>query len=257
MVAKTFKLDEVELPRIGLGTNRLRDTISNRSFLRSAVAAGLGLIDTARLYAGGDSEAAIGAALAPYPGSVAVATKGGYRSNEPDGIRAEIEQSLVRLRTDTIDLWYLHRFHDDAPLESTMRLIGEYVDAGRIRRVGLSEVTVAQIRAARAIVPIAAVQNEYGLGERKHEDVIDFCAAEGIAFVPFYPLAGGEGPALLEAAERRGASPDQIKLAWLLHRSECIVPIPGTLSIEHFRANLAALEIELRADELRSLAGAA
>jgi len=254
MVTKTFRLGEVELPRIGLGANRLRDTVSNRSFLRSAVDAGLGFIDTAHLYADGESEATIGTALAPFGDSVLVATKGGFRSNDPGAIRAEIEQSLARLRTEAVDLWYLHRICDDAPLEATLELIGEYVDAGRIRRVGLSEATVGQVRTARGVLPIAAVQNEYGLGERKHDRVIDFCEAEGIAFVPFYPLAGAEGPALLETAERHGATPSQIKLAWLLQRSPCVAPIPGTLSIEHLRENLAAVEIELTPEERRALA---
>lgn len=257
MTAKTFTLGEAELPRIGLGTNRLRDTGRGRSFLRAAVDAGLGFVDTAHLYTSGASETTVGAALAPFGDGVAVATKGGYRSNDPATLRAEIEQSLERLRTDAIDLWYLHRVHADAPLESTMELLGEYVDAGRIARVGLSEVTVEQIRAAREVVPVAAVQNEYSLDERRHDGVIDYCAAEGIAFVPFFPLAGGESPALSEVAGRHGATPSQIKLAWLLHRSPCVVPIPGTLSIEHLRENLAALDIELAGEELRSLASAA
>jgi pyridoxine 4-dehydrogenase len=257
MMAKTFMLGDAELPRIGLGTNRLRDVEQGRSFLRAAVDAGLGFIDTAHLYTAGSSEAAVGAALAPFPDGLVVATKGGYRSNDPATVRAEIEQSFERLRVEAIDLWYLHRVHDDAPLEATMTLLREYVDAGRIRRVGLSEVTVEQIVAAREVVPVAAVQNEYGLGERKHDEVIDFCEREGIAFVPFYPLAGGGGPDLLEASERHGATPSQVKLAWLLHRSPCVVPIPGTLSIDHLRENLAALEIELTGEEVEAIGAAA
>jgi len=250
---RTFTLDGAEVNRVGLGTNRLTDTEANCEFLGEAVAAGLGFIDTAHLYSGGDSEAAVGAALAPFPDDLVVATKGGYRSNSPEVLRAEIEESFARLRTEAFDLWYLHRVHDDAPFEATLELVREYVDDGRIRNVGLSAVSVEQVRTARAIVPIAAVQNEYGLGNREHEDVVSYCAFEEILFVPYYPLAGEETAALREVAAIHDASTNQVRIAWLLQRSPWVVPIPGTLSVDHLRDNLAALAIELSDEEQRAI----
>lgn len=250
---RTFEIAGRTVNRVGLGTNRLTETDANRSFLADAVAAGLGLIDTAHLYTDGSSESAIGAALAPFPDELVVATKGGYRSNAPAVIRAEIEQSFERLRVETIDLWYLHRVDGEVPVEETMGLLAGYVEAGRIANVGLSEVGIGEIEAARSVLPIAAVQNEYGLGERKHEEVIDHCEANGIAFVPFFPLAGGEGAELDRIAEAHGVRPNQVKIAWLLHRSPIVAPIPGTLSIDHLRENLAATEIDLAPVEIEAL----
>jgi aryl-alcohol dehydrogenase-like predicted oxidoreductase len=134
-----------------------------------------------------------------------------------------------------------------------MGLLKEYRDAGRITHVGLSEVTVEQIERARSVVPVAAVQNEYSLAERQHDEVVDHCEEHGIVFVPFFPLHGDNPPALAEIAERHGASSNQIKLAWHLKRSPVVVPIPGTLSLEHLKENLGALDIELSDDEFRSL----
>ncbi len=255
MTAATATLGDREIHRVGLGTNRLEHTANNVAFLGEAAAAGLDFIDTAHLYASGASETTIGAAFDGAPGRPVIATKGGFLTNDPDKLRAELETSFERLRTETIDLYYVHRLHGDAPLEQTLALLREYVDAGRIRHVGLSEVTIGEIDRAAEIVPIAAVQNEFSLGERKHDEVIDFCELQGILFVPFFPLRGEKTRALTEIADRHGATLNQIKLAWLLHRAPCVVPIPGTLSIEHLRENLAALEIELGSDELEQLAG--
>lgn len=253
---RTLLLGDQELTRIGLGTNRLTDTPENRSFLEAAVGAGLNFIDTAHLYTDGESETTIGATLAPFSRNLVVATKGGYRPGGGiEGLRAEFEQSFERLRTETIALYYLHRVHADAPLEEAMALLSLYRDAGRIAHVGLSEVSVEQIRHAQSLVPIAAVQNEYSHSERMHDEVVDFCAAEGIAFVPFYPLRGDDSPAIAEIADRHGASPHQIRLAWLLRRSPAMLPIPGTRSLEHLKENLAALDIELSDDEYERLAG--
>jgi pyridoxine 4-dehydrogenase len=249
------RLGDIELTRIGLGTNRLRSTPENVAFIREAVAAGVNLVDTAHSYTGGESEATIGAALSPVPEGVVVATKGGYARGEgrPQVLRAQIEDSLRRLRTDTIGLYYLHRVDPETPLEESLGAIAEYRDAGQIRHVGLSQVGVEQIERARRVVPIAAVQNHYNLSAREYEDVVDHCAAEGIVFVPYFPLRGDGGPALPEIAERHGATPAQITLAWLLGRSPATVPIPGTLSLEHLKENLAALELELTDDELEAL----
>jgi pyridoxine 4-dehydrogenase len=255
---RTIALGGHRLNRIGLGTNRLRDTTENRSFLEAAVGAGVNLIDTAHLYAGGESEVAIGTAFAPFAGDLVVATKGGFRPGGGiEGLRSELETSLERLRTDTIALYYLHRVHPDTPLEEAMGLLKEHRDAGRIAHVGLSQVSVEQIQRARSVVPIAAVQNAYNLSERGSDEVVDYCTSESIAFVPFYPLHGDSTPVVDEIAQRYEATPSQIRLAWLLHRSPVVLPIPGTLSLEHMKENLAALEIELSAADFETLSARA
>jgi hypothetical protein len=253
-VSQTLTLAGTEVARIGLGTNRLSSTPENHAFLRQAVEAGIGLVDTAHVYSGGDSERAIGEALSPAPDGLVVATKGGYSgSGSPDALRAQIEQSLESLRTDTIDLYYLHRVDPETPLEKSVGAIAEYREVGKIKEIGVSAVDVEQIEAARKLVPIAAVQNHYNVAERTSEDVVDYCEENGIVFVPYYPLGGDVPPTLGEIAARHEASPEQIALAWLLRRSPVMLPIPGTLSIEHLRENLGALEIELTDDEFGSL----
>jgi pyridoxine 4-dehydrogenase len=253
--ARTAVLGEHRLNRIGLGTNRLRSGPPNHDFLMGAIDAGVNFIDTAHLYTGGESERAIGAALAPFGDDLVVATKGGYHpgSGRPERLRAELEESFESLRTDTIVLYYLHRVDPEVPLEESLGVLREYHDAGRIRHVGVSEMTVDQIERARAVVPVAAVQNQYNLSERRHDDVVDYCEREGIMFVPFFPLRGATRGPLAEIARRHGATPEQIVLAWLLTRSPVIVPIPGTLSLEHLGANLAALDIELSDEDYASL----
>jgi pyridoxine 4-dehydrogenase len=250
-----LRLGDTEVARIGLGTNRLTRTPEHIAFVKEAVAAGVDLIDTAHTYARGESEATIGAALSPLPEGCVVATKGGYAPGHgrPEVLRSQIEQSLSRLRTDSIALYYLHRVDPETPLEESLGAIKEYRDSGRIRHVGLSQVGIDQIERARQVVPVAAVQNHYNLSERRYDDVIDYCTREGIVFVPYYPLRGGGGRALAEIAERRGATPAQIALAWLLRRSPTMLPIPGTLSLEHLKKNLAALEIDLSEAELQAL----
>jgi pyridoxine 4-dehydrogenase len=251
LTVRKLKLGDNEIARIGLGTNRLRSTPENVRFVQEAVAAGVGLIDTAHSYTGGESEATIGAARLP----VVVATKGGFFPGEgrPEVLRAQIEESLGRLGTDSIGLYYLHRVDPETPLEQSLGVIEEYRDSGKIRHVGLSDVGIGQIERARRVVPVAAVQNRYNLSARADDDVVDYCAGEGIVFVPYFPLRGNGGPALAEIAERHGATPTQIALAWLLRRSPVMLPIPGTLSLEHVKENLAALEIELGDDEFEAL----
>ena len=252
---RTLTVAGTEVARIGLGTNRLTSTPENLASLREAVEAGLGLIDTAHLYTNGDSERAIGEALAPKPDRVVIATKGGYSgSGNPVALREQIEQSLESLRTDAIDLYYLHRVDPETPLPVSIGAIAEHRESGTIREVGVSSVDVEQIEAARQIVPIAAVQNHYNLEERGSDDVVDYCEENGIVFVPYFPLKGGGKRALGEIAERHDASPHQIALAWLLRRSPVMLPIPGTLSIEHLRENLGALDIELTDEEFEALA---
>jgi pyridoxine 4-dehydrogenase len=242
----TFRLAGVDVPRVGLGTNRLTTAPEDVAFVGEAVAAGVRHIDTAHLYSGGASERALGEALAGVREHVVVATKGGYRPGEgrPEVLGAQIEESLRSLRTEAIALYYLHRVDPETPLEESLGAIKAYVDRGAIRHVGISEVTVEQIERARRIVPIAAVQNRYNLAERGHDGVIDFCEREGIPFVPYFPLRG-DAPGVAAAAERLGVTENAVKLAWLLRRSPVVMPIPGTRSIDHLRENLAALELEL------------
>jgi len=237
-----FALAGIQVPRIGLGTNRLTTAPEHVRFVRDAVDAGVRHIDTAHLYNSGDSEHAVGDALHDVSEDVLVATKGGFGGagqGRPEVLSAQIEQSLRSLRTDAIDLYYLHRVDPETPLEESLGAIKVYVDRGAIRHVGVSDVGVEQIERARQVVDIAAVQNEYNLENRRDDDVIDFCEREGIAFVPYRPLQGdGENTA---------------KLAWLLRRSPVVLPIPGTLSLAHLRANLAVLDLDLaEADDIAS-----
>ena len=248
-----MRLGDTDVSRIGLGTNRLTHTRENIELIRQAVGAGIRLIDTAHLYTGGQSEQTIGDAQ--VHDRCVVATKGGFRPGEgrPDALRAQIEESLRRLQTETIALYYLHRVDPETPLEDSLGAIKENVDAGTIRLAGISEVSIEQIERAREVLPITAVQNHYNLSERRWDEVIDYCAGEGIVFVPFFPLRGADSSAIAEIAQRRGATPTQIALAWLLRRSSAILPIPGTLSLEHAKENLAALEIELTEEEFEAL----
>jgi pyridoxine 4-dehydrogenase len=248
-------LGDTDMTRIGLGTNRLTNTPEHVAFVREAVALGVTMIDTAHTYTGGESEETIGAALSPVPEGCIVATKGGYAlgTGRAEVLEAQIQESLRRLRTDVIDLYYLHRVHPDTPIEESVGTIAAYRDAGKIRHIGLSQVAVDQIERAREIAPIAAVQNHYNLSERGWDDVVDHCAREGIVFVPYFPLKDGGGRALEEVAGRHGAAPAQIRLAWLLKRSLATLPIPGTLSLQHLKENLGALEIELTDAEFGAL----
>jgi aryl-alcohol dehydrogenase-like predicted oxidoreductase len=252
-----MKLGDFEVSRMGLGTNRLTKTPDHVAFVRAAVAAGVQMIDTAHSYTGGQSEETIGAALDPIPEGCIVATKGGGGPDpgrgRPDILRAQIEDSLRRLRTKRIALYYLHRVDPQTPLEESLGAIKEYRDRGKILHVGLSEVGIDQIEQARKVMPIAAVQNHYNLSERKYEAVVDYCAGEDIVFVPFFPLRGVGSQGLVEIAARHGATQQQITLAWLLRRSPAMLPIPGTLSLEHLGENLAAVDLELTDSEYKAL----
>jgi aryl-alcohol dehydrogenase-like predicted oxidoreductase len=234
--------------------------------LRRCVALGVTLIDTADSYGPHVSEALIAEALHPYPEGVVVATKGGFErpgpnrwvaNGRPDYLRAQCEGSLRRLRVERIDLWQLHRVDPKVPPDEQFGLLAELIAEGKVRHVGLSEVTVAQIEAARRVVPVATVQNRYNLVERTAEPVLEHCAAHGIGFIPWYPLLTGRlaapGGPLAAAATRHGATPAQVALAWLLARSPAMLPIPGTSQVAHLEENVAAAGLALGADELAAL----
>src|SRR5919204_4135450 len=181
--------------------------------------------------------------LSPVQEGIVVATKGGFGGagrGRPGVLGGEIEETLRRLKARTITLYYLHRVDPETPLEESLGAIKEYRDRGVIKYAGVSEVTVEQVERARKVVPIVAVQNQYNLAERKYDAVVDYCEREGIVFVPFFPLRGGENATLREMARKHKVKPEQITLAWLLRRSPAMLPIPGTLSIEHLKENLAA-----------------
>lgn len=240
---------------MGLGTNRLTNTTDHVEFVRAAVRAGIGNIDTALIYTGGGSERAIGEALSPFAPGVVVATKGAFKAGQgkPEVLRSHIEESLGRLRTDSIPLYYLHRVDPETPLEESMGVIKEYRDRGAIQHAGMTLVTVQQIERARRVLPLAAVQNPFSVVERTYDDVVDHCGREEIVFVPYFPLRGTDTDPVQAVANRHRATASQIALAWLLRRAPHILPIPGTLSLEHATDNLAALDVELSDEDFAAL----
>ncbi|MFI0356537.1 aldo/keto reductase [Actinomadura sp. 9N407] len=234
--------------------------------LRRAVEMGVNLIDTADSYGPFVSEDLIAEALYPYPDDLVIATKGGLTRPGPDEwlpvgrpeyLRQCVEMSLRRLKLDRIDLYQLHRIDPKVPLEEQLGLLKDMQSEGKIRHIGLSEVSVAELAAAREQVEIVSVQNMYNLSRRNAEDVLEVCTGEGIAFIPWFPLATGHlvkpGGTLAEAAERHGATPAQLALAWLLHRSPVMLPIPGTSKVAHLEDNNAAAGISLTDDEVAEL----
>jgi pyridoxine 4-dehydrogenase len=249
----------IRVNRLGLGTNRITDTEAARALLKRALELGINFIDTAHTYRDGASETTIGQTLMPYPKGVVIATKGGMRGASPDQLKADLEDSLQRLKTDCIDLYQLHRVDPAVPLETTVKAMKQFQDEGKIRHIGLSEVTVAQIEQAQQIVSVVSVQNEYNLAKRQHEAVLDYCTEHGIIFIPWFPLGGLGGDTvkvntLTEGlAKKHQATPQQIALAWLLARSPLMLPIPGTLSIEHLVSNLQAGLIQLSPADYQSL----
>jgi len=231
-----------------------------RELLREAVRLGVDLIDTAQAY--GRSKDLIAEALHPYPEGLVIATKGGLRrGGNPDGrperLRADCESSLRRLRLDTIDLWQLHRIDPAIPFEEQFGVIRELRDEGKIRFVGVSEVSVDELRRARQLVDVVAVQNRFNLAEHEADPVLRACEADGLAFLPWAPIAMGDllgsSAALTATASRHAATQAQIALAWLLHRSPVVLPIPGTSSADHLRENIGAASIELSEDDVAAL----
>ncbi|HEX6039713.1 aldo/keto reductase, partial [Longimicrobium sp.] len=235
--------------------------------LRRTVELGINLIDTADSYGPAVSEELIAEALHPYPDGLLVATKAGLLRPgpdqwDPDGrpghLRQACEDSLRRLRVETIDLWQLHRIDPKVPAEDQFGVMADLRAEGKVRFLGLSEVTVEQIEAARRAIPVATVQNRYNVADREWESVLDHCEREGIGFIPWFPLAVGKlaeaGGPLAEAAERLGAAPSQVALAWLLRRSPVMLPIPGTSRVKHLEENVAAASLELSDEEFRAIA---
>lgn len=238
--------------------------------LRRAVELGVDLIDTADSYGPGVSEEIIREALHPYPDHLVIATKAGLVRTGPDAwhpvgrpeyLRQECEMSLRRLGVEQIDLFQLHRIDPKVPADEQFGLLAELTDEGKVRHVGLSEVTVDDVDAARAVVPIVSVQNLYNLSNRQSEAVLDHCEAEGLAFIPWFPIASGDlakpGGPVDEVARATGATSSQVALAWLLHRSPVMLPIPGTSSVAHVEENCGAATVELSDEQVAALAAAA
>ncbi len=277
--AGTFELGgDLPVHRMGYGAMRLTgegiwgppgDREEARRVLRRAVELGVDFIDTADAYGPEVAEEIIAEALHPYPEGLVIATKGGLVRPgpgrwEPDGrpahLREACEASLRRLKLDRIDLYQLHRIDPEVPFEEQMGVLQELQEQGKIRHVGLSEVGVEEIRRAREHLPVVSVQNQYNLSQRQWDEVVDYCTEEGIAFIPWFPLATGDlanAKALGEIAGRLQATPAQVALAWLLHRSPVMLPIPGTSQVAHLEENVAAAGLELSDDDEAALERAA
>jgi pyridoxine 4-dehydrogenase len=237
--------------------------------LRRAVELGINLIDTADSYGPFVSEELIREALHPYPKGLVIATKAGLVRpgprhwiplGRPEYLRQECEMSLRRLGVERIDLFQLHRIDPKVPADDQFRALRDLQKQGKVRHVGLSEVNVAEIEAARRIVPIATVQNQYNLAYRNSEDVLDYCTRRNIGFIPWFPLATGDlakpHGALTKVARRLGAQPAQVALAWLLKESPVMLPIPGTSKVKHLEENTAAALLDLDDSTIEELTNA-
>ena len=274
--AKTFKIgSDLEVNRLGFGAMRLtgkgiwgepKDADEAKRVLKRAVELGVNFIDTADSYGPAVSERLIGEALSPFPKGLVVATKAGLTRQGPDQwlpvgrpeyLAQQVEMSLRFLKTDVIDLWQLHRIDPKVPVEEALRVIAKLQKEGKIRHVGLSEVKPAEIDQARKVIDIVSVQNLYNLGDRQHEDVLEYCEKHGLAFIPWFPVAAGKlaqpGGKLDAIAKRHGTTIAQLSIAWLLHRSPVMLPIPGTSSVTHLEENLKAAEIFFSDAELKEI----
>jgi aryl-alcohol dehydrogenase-like predicted oxidoreductase len=274
----TFRLGGV-LPvhRLGFGAMRITgegiwgppaDHAESLAVLRRAIEVGVNLIDTAEAYGPHVSEELIAEALYPYPEGLVIATKGGLErtgpnqwpvNGRPERLRQGVEGSLRRLRLERIDLWQLHRIDPDVPEEDQFGAIREFQREGKIRLVGLSEVTVEQIERARKFFDVVSVQNRYNLADREWENVLDYCERENIGFIPWFPLQTGKlaetGGPLARIAETHHATPAQIALAWLLKRSKVMLPIPGTSKVSHLEENVGGAGISLSDEEFGVIGG--
>jgi pyridoxine 4-dehydrogenase len=276
--AGTLQLGDLRVRRLGFGAMRItgegiwgapRDRELALAILRRAVDLGINLIDTADSYGPEVSEELIAEALHPYPEGLVIATKGGLtrtgpgewlRDGSPQHLREACEASLRRLKLDRIDLYQLHAPDSKVPYEESVGTLKDLRDEGKIRHVGVSNVSVALLRLARAIVPVVSVQNRFNLEDRGSDDVLEECESEGLGFIPWFPLNRGAlaepESAATEITKRHEATPAQIALAWLLQRSPTMLPIPGTASIEHLEENVAATRIRLSDEEMATLSDA-
>jgi pyridoxine 4-dehydrogenase len=270
---------DLPVRRLGFGAMRLTgegiwgeppDPAGARALLRRAVELGVNLIDTADSYGPEVSERLIREALHPYPEGLVIATKGGllrsgpgqwHRDGRPEHLRAACEDSLRRLRLDTIDLYQLHAVDPAIALEESVKTLADLRSEGKIRHIGLSNVDEQQLAKAREIAPVSSVQNRYSLTVRDSEGVLKVCERAGLGFIPWFPIDTGTIASstgkVAEVAREHGATPAQVALAWLLQRSPVMLPIPGTSSIEHLEENVAAANLRLSDDELAALEGAA
>jgi pyridoxine 4-dehydrogenase len=270
---------DLEVRRLGFGAMRITgdgiwgppdDPDEAKRLLRRVVEVDVNLIDTADSYGPEVSENLIAEALHPYPEDLVIATKGGLRRTgpgewprdaDPKRLKQCCEGSLRRLRLDRIDVYQLHAPDPKVPFEDSLGALGELQEEGKIRHIGVSNVSEQELDRARAVVDVVTVQNRYNLADRAAEGVLDACERAGIGFIPWFPLATGDlarpGGPLDELASAHEATPSQLALAWLLARSPSMLPIPGTSSIEHFEENLAAERISLDDDEVERLAAAA
>ena len=276
----TFRIGgDLPVVRLGYGAMRLTgpgiwgpppDHSEALRVLRRAVELGVTLIDTADSYGPYVSEELISEALHPYPEGLVIATKAGqvrtgpgewHPLGRPEYLRQEAEMSLRRLRLDRIDLFQLHRVDPRVPLEDQVGVIVELQREGKVRHIGLSNVSIEQLRAAQRIAPIATVQNRYNLADRASEAVLELCAAQGLGFIPWFPIATGDlarrGGPLQGIATDLGATSAQVALAWLLRRSPVMLPIPGTASVAHLDENVAAAAVQLDDAQFEALANLA
>lgn len=269
---------DLPVHRLGFGAMRLtgagiwgepRDKDEAIRVLRRAVQLGVNFIDTADSYGPDVSERLIAEALYPYPSGLVIATKGGFdrpgpdrwkMNGRPEHLRAACEGSLRNLRLERIDLYQLHRIDPAVPTEDQIGTLEELQAQGKIRHIGLSEVSVAQITHARTMISVVTVQNRYSVTDGEYDDVLDYCEREGIGFIPWYPLAAGEltapGGAIDRIAKRLGATSAQLAIAWLLQRSPVMLPIPGTSRVKHLEENVAAASLKLDSEQLQELAKA-
>jgi pyridoxine 4-dehydrogenase len=274
-VADTFVIGDITVRRLGFGAMRLTgpgtwgepsDRPQATHVLQGAIQLGVNLIDTADVYGPGVSERLIAQALHPYPENLVIATKGGRTRQgpyewgtdcRPASLREACEASLTRLRLDRIELYQLHTVDPRVPLEESVGALAELQAEGKVRHIGLCNVNVEQLEQARSVATIVSVQNSYSLADRTWEDVLRACERDGLAFLPWMPLARGALAGRLSRLRRiavaHEASPAQIALAWLLQRSPAMVPIPGTSSLTHLKENLGASELHLTGDELDAL----
>src|ERR1700724_438036 len=266
---------DLRVTRLGFGAMRITgngvwgepaDRTEAVRVLRRAVELGINFIDTADSYGPGVSEEIIAEALHPYPTGLVIATKGGFdrpgpnrwvEDGKPEHLRSACEGSLRRLRLERIDLYQLHRIDPKVPAEDQLGTLRDLQAQGKIKHIGLSEVSVRQIQHARTVVPIVSVQNRYSVTDRGSEEVLEYCEKEKLGFIPWFPLAAGRvsGPEspISRMAARWKATPSQLALAWLLTRSPAMLPIPGTSRVEHLEENVAAAELKIDANKMREL----